>query len=168
LLKRIPANNLIRADQVRLIDEKGNQMGIVSLPEALRAARERNLDLIQVTEKVVPPVCKIGNLGKYFYQQKKKEKSAKDSHQGEMKGIRLSFAISDHDLQIRADAAEKFLKEKHKVRIEMTLRGREKAHQDFAREKIKKLFEILEKTAPIKVERELKKEFGGLTMIISR
>lgn len=161
-------NNRIRADEVRLIDETGKQLGVLSLEKALQTARERSLDLIQVTEKVEPPVCKIMDYGKYLYQLKKKEKSAKHHHVSELKGIRLTFRISEHDLETRAHQAEKFLKKGNKVRIEMKLRGREKAHQDFATEKIKKFLETLEKSTPIKIERELKRQPRGLTMIISK
>jgi len=136
--------------------------------QALQIAKERKLDLIQVTEKVMPPVCKLGDFGKYLYQQQKKERSTKHQKGGRIKGIRLSFGISEHDLEVRAKIAEKFLKEGDKVRIEMQLRGREKAHQDFAKEKIKKFLEILDKLIPIKIERDLKREMRGLTMIISK
>lgn len=137
------------------------------LTEALRTVREHGLDLIQITEKVIPPVCKIGDYGKYLYQQKKREKLAKPKV-SELKGIRLTFKISEHDLETRARQAEKFLKKGNKVRIEMKLRGREKALQGFAKEKIKKFLEILEKSIPIKIERELQKKPRGLIMIISK
>ena len=75
LFKKPLANNQIRAREVRLIDETGKQMGVVPLEEALNLAKERNLDLIQVTEKVEPPVCKLGDYGKYLYQEEKKESS---------------------------------------------------------------------------------------------
>lgn len=140
-------------------------MGIFPLEKALQIARERNLDLIQVTEKVFPPVCKLGDYGKYLYQQKKKEKSAKPKG-GELKGIRLGFGISEHDLETKAHQAEKFLKKGDKVRIEMKLRGRQRALRKFAEEKIKNFLKVLENLIPIKIERELKKEARGLTMII--
>ncbi len=168
LLKKPLVNNQIRAREVRLIEENGKQAGVVSLEEALRIARERNLDLIQVTEKVEPPVCKIGDYGKYLYQEEKREKAAHKHKGGELKGIRLSFNISQHDLETRARQAEKFLNKGDKVRIELHLRGREKAHQDFAKEKIEKFIEILRNTTPVKTERELKKEPRGFTMIISK
>ena len=150
-----------------MIDETGKQLGILTLEKALQTSRERGFDLIQVTEKVFPPVCKLMDYGKYLYRLKKKEKTIKHHHVGELKGIRLSFGISNHDLEIRANQAEKFLKKGYKVRIEMRLRGRERALQGFAREKINKFVEILEKLIPIKIERELKKQPRGLTMIIS-
>ncbi len=137
------------------------------MSEALRIAKERNLDLIQVTDKAVPPVCKIGDYGKYLYQIQKKEKAIKQKG-GEVKGLRLTFGISDHDLATRVHLAKKFLEKGDKVRIEMVLRGRELALQGFAREKVHKFLENLNKLVPIKVEKELKKEFKRLTMIISR
>lgn len=152
---------------MRVIDENGKQIGILNLEEALRIARERNLDLVQVTEKVEPPVCKIIDYGKYLYLKEKRERKLGKKIGGQLKQIRLSFAISLHDLEIKAKIAEKFLKKGDKVKIEMPLRGREKTLVDFARGKINKFLEILEKLCPIEVERELKKEPRGLTMIIS-
>jgi len=168
LLKKPFVNNQIRAREVNLIDEEGKQIGIIPLQEALRMAEGRNLDLIQVTEKVDPPVCKIMNYGKYLYWLQKKEKAAKGSKSNELKGIRLGFNISQHDLETRARQAEKFLKKGDKVRIEMVLRGREKALGDFAKGKINQFLETLEKLVPIKIERELKRELRGFTMIIAK
>ncbi len=105
-------------------------MGVISLTEALRLARESDLDLIQVTEKTDPPVCKITDHGKYLYQQKKKEKSAKTSA-GELKGIRLTFKISEHDLRTRAKQAEKFLQKGNKVRIEIEIKRKRKSASRF-------------------------------------
>ncbi len=161
-------NNRIRAKEVRLIDETGEQLGVLPIEKAVEMAEERGLDLIQVTEKVDPPVCKIIDHGKYLYALKKKERKTKAHHVGELKGIRLTFSISEHDLQTRARQAEKFLKKGDKIRIEMKLRGREKAHQDFAREKIKKFIDLLQQTIPVKIERDLKKQPRGLTMIIAK
>jgi len=87
---------------------------------------------------------------------------------GELKGIRLSFNISQHDLETRAFQCEKFLKQGNKARIELPLRGRERALQDFAKKKIDNFLEILRKLLPIKIERELKKEARGLTIIIAK
>lgn len=151
-----------------MIDETGKQLGVLPLEQAIQIAREKDLNLIQITEKVEPPVCKITDYGKYLYHLQKRDKSAKHHHVVELKGIRLSFGISDHDLEVRANSAEKFLEKGNKVRIEMRLRGREKAHQDFAREKIRKFLETLEKSIPIKTEMELKKEPRGFIMIISK
>ena len=131
-------------------------------------ARERNLDLIQVTEKVEPPVCKIEDYGKYLYREEKKNRSMKKQKGGELKGIRLTYNISLHDLETRARQAEKFLNKGDVVRVELTLRGREKALQDFAKEKMNKFLEILNNIIPIKIEKGLKREARGLILIISK
>ena len=166
MIKKPFINNQIRAATVRLIDETEKQVGIVSLEEAIKMARERNLDLIQVTEKIEPPVCRIMEYGKYLYSLQKREKGVKKS--SEIKGIRLGFNISPHDLEIKANLAENFLKKGDRVKIEMILRGREKGFSDLAKEKIKQFVEILGKKIPIKIEKELKKELRGFTMIISK
>ncbi|MCK4520689.1 translation initiation factor IF-3 [Candidatus Parcubacteria bacterium] len=169
MFKRALVNNRIWAKEVRVIDETGKNLGVLKLNEALQIARERNLDLIQITEKLDTPVCKIMDYGKYEYSEKKQEKkSAQKQKSGEMKGIKLGFNISPHDLEIRAKQAEKFLKQGNRVRIEMRLRGREKALQGFAREKINKFTETLGNLIPYKIEKELKKEPRGLTMIIAK
>jgi len=168
LIKKILANNRIRSREVRLIDENEKQIGVVSLEKALEMAQERNLDLIQVTEKVEPPVCRLGNLGKYLYREEKKEKSLHKHKEGDLKGIRLTFNISQHDLETRARQAEKFLKRGDIVRIELPLRGRQKALQGFAQEKIEKFLSVLNELIPIKREKELKREPRGFTMIISK
>ncbi|MFH1656225.1 MAG: translation initiation factor IF-3 [Candidatus Nealsonbacteria bacterium] len=168
-MKRTYINNQIRAEKVRLIDETGQQMGILELEKAIQMAKDRGLDLIQVTEKTVPPVCKIMEYGKYLYQQKKKDQSAKQHQKaGEIKGIRLRFGISDHDSETKAKQAKKFLEKGDKVRIEMKLKGRERALSHFAEDKIKKFLEILEGLIPIKTEGELKKQPRGWTLIISK
>lgn len=168
MFKRIFINNLIRAREVRLIDKDGKQLGVLRLEDALRKAREAGRDLIQVTQKIDPPVCKIADYGKYAYQMKKKERKQKPQKIGELKSIRLRFNISPHDLETRAKTAEKFLKKGYKVRIEMVLRGREKYLSNFARQKLNQFLEILQNLIPIKVEREIKRETRGLTMIITR
>ena len=152
---------------MRVVDETGKQLGLFPIQEAFRLAKERQLDLIQVTEKVDPPVCRVMDYGKYLYREKKKTKPAK-SDQGELKGIRLGFGISRHDLEIRARQAGKFLKKGHKVRVELILRGRQKALPEFAKEKISQFLKTLEGITPIKTERELKRETRRFTMIISR
>jgi len=161
------ANERIRAQQVRVIDESGKQIGILNLKEALKLAQERHLDLVQVTEKVSPPVCKILDYGKYLYELKKKERG-KTKKGGQIKGIRLGYGISEHDLQTRVSQAINFLEKGYKVRIEMKLRGREKGLSDFAKSKIEKFLEILKEKIPIKIEEELKRKPRGLTMIISK
>lgn len=161
-------NNRIRAREVRLVGEDGQQEGVVKIEEALRKSRERNLDLVQVTEKTDPPVCRIISYGKYLYQLEKKRKETEKKIGGELKGIRLTFNISQHDLETRAGNAAKFLNQGHKVKIEMRLRGREKALGDYANEKIEKFLASLKEKIPFRIERGIKKEARGLTMIIAK
>ena len=168
MLRKPLINNQIRASQVRVVDENGQQLGIMELEKALQISRERNLDLIQVTERVTPAVCKIMDYGKYLYSLQKKERTAQVKKGGEMKGVRLGFNISLHDMEVRANLAEKFLNKGNRVRLEMVLRGREKGLSDFAKGKINQFLEILGKKVPIKIERELKRESRGFTMIISK
>lgn len=163
-MKKFLVNNQIRAEKVRLIDENGKNLGIFSLEEALKIAKERNLDLIQVTEKADPPVCKLGDYGKYLYQMEKKEK--KEAPKSKVKVVRLSYNISLHDMEIRVDQGEKFLKKGHKIKVELLLKGRERVLADFAKEKFKKFLELLEARIPIKIEQDLKRTPGGFMMII--
>lgn len=166
LIKKVLINNQIVAENVRVIDENGKQLGIFSLKEALQIAQERNLDLILVTEKAQPPVCKLGEYGKYLYWLQKKEKGSKKISQ--VKVIRLGFNISQHDLEIKAKISEKFLKKGDKIKVELILRGREKGLEEVAKEKIERFLEILRQKIPIKIEGDLKKEPKGFVMIITK
>ncbi len=168
-LEKIPINNFIKAKEVRVIDETGAQLGIKNIFEAIDLAKARGLDLIQVTEKVEPPICKIADYGKYLYSLKKKEKKISLKNRGgELKEVRVGFNTSPHDIEIKAKQAEKFLKEGDKVKVGMILRGREKAMGDFAKKKIEIFTTTLNTLIPIKIDRELKREPKGFTMIISK
>lgn len=121
-------NERIRARQVRLIGADGKQIGVVLLDEALRQARVEGLDLVEVNATEAPPVCRLLDYGKYQYEQDKREReSRKKQKRVEVKGVRISFKMGAHDRTMRKSLAEKFLKAGNKVRVEMVLRGREKA-----------------------------------------
>ena len=167
-MDKILINNFIRAKEVRVISETGEQLGVMNIFAAIDLAKSRGLDLIQVTEKVDPPVCKIANHGKYLYQQQKKEKKMSKPRGGDLKEIRLTFNISPHDMEVRANQAKKFLDDGDKVKINMSLRGREKAMGQFATDKVKLFLQNLNSLIPIKTERELKREPRGFTMIVSK
>jgi len=160
-------NRAIRAPQVRVVDENGRQLGVMAIEDALRMAAEKGLDLIQVTHKVDPPVCKVGDQGKFLYWEKKKKRLSKPQRGGEIKSIRLGLGISPHDLKTRANQAHGFLNKGHIVLVDMRLRGREKAMDDFAKGKMKQFLEEVGQLTPYKVEREIRKESKGLSMIIS-
>lgn len=153
---------------MRVIGEDGSQLGIMNIFEAIDLAKSKGLDLIQVTEKVDPPICKIANYGKYLYSQQKKEKKMAHPKGGELKEIRLSFTISPHDSETKAKQAKKFLDEGNKVKISLVLRGREKAFGHLAKDKVEAFLKILNEIIPIKTERELKREPRGFTTIVSK
>ena len=166
--KRIFVNNQIRAKEVRLIDEKGTQVGVVSLEDALSLAKERGYDVIQVTQKVEPPVCRLGDYGKYRSQQGKKERQGKKQQGGGLKEVRLTFNISPHDMETRVNQAEKFLLKGDRVRVALRLRGREKALKNFARDKAGKFVDMLSQKIPVKIERGLQEEPRGLAILITK
>ena len=125
--KQTQINEEIRASEVRLINENGEMVGIVSIDEALSKAEAADLDLVNISPNAVPPVCKILDYGKYRYEQQKKEKNAKKNQRvTEIKEIRLSASIEDHDVQVKARTAMKFLQDGDKVKVSLRFRGRER------------------------------------------
>ena len=134
--------------------------------EALDLAKSHGLDLVEVSPKVRPPVCRIMDFGKYQYQKAKEEKSAKTKQKKvDIKGIRIGIRTDEHDLNFKKNQAEKFLSKGNKVKIEITLRGREKAHQDLARNTLKEFMSRIE--APYRVEEEIKRFPGGFNAVIA-
>lgn len=124
-------NDQIRAPRLRVIDEDGKQLGILSKQEALAIAQERDLDLVEISPNADPPVCKIVDWGKYNYQKTKQlQKNRKQAKSLEMKQIRLGLKIGAHDLNIKMKHATKFLEAGHKVKVTLVYRGREQAHRE--------------------------------------
>jgi len=163
--KLIRTNEMIRTTEVRLIDEKGENVGIVNTSKALNIAKEKGLDLVEISTTAKPPVCKITNYGKYQYIQEKKERKQKAKQKkSELKGIRIGFNTGIHDLETRAKQIEKFLKQGHKVRVEMRLKGREKARKAMAKERLNNFLQII--PLEIKQEEETKKNPRGIATII--
>ncbi|MDA2922291.1 translation initiation factor IF-3 [Patescibacteria group bacterium AH-259-L07] len=137
-MKYYHINHKIRAPKIRLIDEKDNHIGIIETERALEMTREKGLDLVEISPKADPPVAKILDFGKFKYELQKKEKLQKKQKKvGEIKGIRLTPRIGKHDLSVRAKKAKTFLSQGQKIKIEMILRGREKAHFNLAKNLIK-------------------------------
>lgn len=151
--------------KVRLINENGQQMGVVNTSQALQIAKERGLDLVEVADRATPPVCKILDFGKYVYQLQKEEKQNKSKRTViEIKSVRLTPRISGHDMETRAKQAEKFLNEGHRLKIDMALRGREKALKGFAKEKIEEFLKML--NLEYVVEKQPENQRYGLSMYI--
>ena len=127
--KKQQVNENISADKVRVIDQDGNMVGIISLDEALKIASEANLDLVNVAPNANPPVCKVLDFGKYQYELQKKEKqSKKNQKQIQVKEVRLSVSIEEHDVEVKANTASKFLKSGDKVKVSIRFRGREREY----------------------------------------
>jgi len=142
--KRFRSNEYIRVPEVFLIDENGENVGNISTYKAIAMAKENGFDLVEVNPKANPPVCKIMNYGQFRYEQEKKAHKQKiQQKKVETKGIRLSVRISKHDLDVRIDQAEKFIQKGNKLKIELILKGRERAHPEKAREIIQDFIAIL-------------------------
>ena len=134
-ISELMINEEIRDKEVRLIDEEGNQLGVVPVREALAMARERNLDLVKIAPQAKPPVCKILNYGKYRFEQIKREKEAKKKQKViDIKEVLLSPNIEEHDLQTKLKNAVKFLKNGDKVKVSVRFRGRELSRTEIGRE----------------------------------
>ena len=147
---RFRINGRIRAPQVRLIDEEGGQLGIVTLREAQAIADERGLDLMEVAPNAVPPVCRIVDYGKFRYEQTKKDREArKNQKQAELKEVRLKPKTDDHDLEVKAKQARKFLLAGDKVKFTVRFRGREIFHPDIGREMLEQMAEELRDVATV-------------------
>lgn len=140
-------NERIRITPIRLIDENGEQGGVVETPDALRRARDLGLDLVEMAADSRPPVCRIMDYGRYKYEQSKKEKANKaKTKTSELKEVRLgrSMKIDPHDIAIRMRQARKFLLEGHKVQIVQQFRGREMAHRHRGDERMRDIIAELE------------------------
>ena len=169
-VKDFRANDKIRVQEVFLIDESGEKIGVMSTEKALDMARAAELDLVEVNPKAEPPIVKILDLGQFKYEQSKKiHKQKVLQKKVELKNIRLSFRISKHDLDVRVEQAFKFLSKSNKVKIEMILRGREKQHFDKAKEIMLGFVDSLRAKPEIEVfeEQLLTKQPGGYTMILT-
>ena len=141
-------NNQIRVPKVRLINSKGEQMGVVTLSEALAAAEEAELDLVEIAPEASPPVCKIIDFGKYRYDQTKREKESKKSrHTIKIKEIKLKPNIDTHDFDTKLRRARSFLEEGNKVKVTCQFRGREMAHTEIGERVVQKMCDSLEDIA---------------------
>ena len=159
-------NEEIRAREMRVISAEGEQLGIMSREEALGIAEEKNLDLVCIAPKAEPPVCKILDYGKFKYDQQKKEKEAKKKqHTTQVKEIRLSTFIEDHDIMVKAKTGAKFLKDGNKLKVSLRFRGRERDYVSRGQEVMVKFAEAVSDVGDI--EKQPKFEGRSLTMILT-
>ena len=142
--QELPINGQIRAKEVQLIGDSGEKLGVLSLRDALAQAEEKKLDLVLVAPNGNPPVCKIMNYGKYKFEQAKKEKEAKKKQKvAELKEIRITPNIEEHDFGFKAKNARKFLEDGNKVKITVKFRGRELNNSKLGEEMLNKFVEEL-------------------------
>ena len=159
-------NDEIRAPKLRVISDKGEQLGIMTREEARRISEQKNLDLVCVSPNADPPVCKILDYGKYRYELQKREKEArKKQSQAQVKEIRLSTFIEEHDIGVKAKTAEKFLKNGDKVKVTLRFRGRERDYKQRGFEVMERFAECVNEVAD--VEKKPKFEGRSLTMFLA-
>ncbi|MGH7218209.1 MAG: translation initiation factor IF-3 [Candidatus Microsaccharimonas sp.] len=146
--QKIRTNEQIRASELRVIGESGEQLGILSRQDALKAAEEAGLDLVEISPNADPPVAKIVDWGKYQYQKMKEaQKSRRNNKQSELKQMRFGLKIGQGDLEIKLRKVREFLAEGHKVRIQVFFRGREMAHRELGYDMVNKIGTLLEEDA---------------------
>ncbi|HOJ57486.1 MAG TPA: translation initiation factor IF-3 [Bacillota bacterium] len=159
-------NNDIRAREIRLIDETGEQLGIMVLKEGLRIAAERGLDLVEVAPNARPPVCRLIDYGKYKYEQAKRERETRKKQKTmDIKEVRMTPKIEGHDFQVKARNAIRFLQDGDKVKATVRFRGREIVHADIGRALLQDLAEEVKDYGF--VEREPRVEGRHMVMILS-
>ena len=165
--QELPINRQIRAKEVQLIGETGEKLGVLSLNEALEKAEEKNLDLVLVAPNSKPVVCKIMNYGKYKFEQAKKEKEAKKKQKTlEVKELRVTPNIEEHDFEFKSKNARKFLIAGNKVKITVRFRGREVNNAKAGEAVLDKFIENLEDVAT--VEKKPKLEGRNMFTILAK
>ncbi len=164
-ISELMINEQIRDKEIRLIGEDGEQLGIMSAKDALKMAKEAELDLVKIAPTAKPPVCKIVDYGKYRYEQARKEKEAKKKQKvTEVKEIRLSPNIDENDLNTKANQAKKFLTKGDKVKVALRFRGREMAHMATSKQILDSFFERVSDVAVI--EKPAKMEGRSMIMFL--
>ena len=161
-------NNQIRASELRVIDSENQNLGILSIKDALELAQNKGLDLIEISPNANPPVAKIMDFGKYQYEIKKKLKKAKaGAKPTETKSIQVKIGTGDHDLELKAKNASKWLREGHRIKIELFLSGRAKyMDEKFLKERLDRVLHLI--TEDYKISDSYKKGPKGLFITIEK
>ncbi len=163
---RMRVNRMIRISPLRVIAPDGEQMGIMTVDEALAAAEARGLDLVEVAPMARPPVCRIMDFGKFKFEQAKAARAAKKKQKViELKEIKFRPGIDDHDFDFKVRHAREFLVEGNKVKVTMMFRGRQMAHPELGREVLDKVAEVLADVG--KIEQDAKLEGKNMTMLMT-
>ena len=161
-------NNQIRARELRVIDTENGNLGILSIKEALELAESRGLDLIEISPNATPPIAKIMDFGKYQYEASKKLKKSKaGAKPTETKSVQIKIGTGDHDLGLKAKNASKWLKEGHRIKVELFLAGRAKyMDEKFLRERLDRILHLI--TEDYKVSESYKRGPKGLSLTIEK
>lgn len=164
--KELRVNEEIRAKQVRVIGAEGAQLGILGIKEALTLAEEKELDLVEVSPAVDPPVCKLMDYGKFKYEQSKKERDSKLKRKYlEVKELKMRPKIDEHDFQVKSKTAQRILKDGDKIKVTLMFRGRELVYTKLGEKLLDRLFEELSPLCI--VEKKPKLEGKNMVMILA-
>lgn len=165
---RVRINNFIKAPELRVITDSGENLGVISLSEALKQAQLRQLDLIEISPNAMPPVAKIMDYGKFQYDEKKKQKVAKSrTVVSDLKNIQVKIGTGDHDLELKAKKASQWLGEGHRVKIDLYLSGRSKyMDMNFHKERMDRLFKLI--TTEYKIVSPVTKGLKGVSVTIDK
>lgn len=168
MAERYRFNNFIKAESVRLIGSKGENLGIVPTKDAISKAMEMGLDLVEISPNATPPIAKVVDYGKFLYSENKKQKNIKSkTHTVEVKSLQVKVGTGEHDLNLKAKKASEWLKDGHRVKIDLFLPGRSKyMNESFLKERMERVFKLISEN--FKVAEEPKKSPKGLTAIIER
>lgn len=167
--KKTRTNQQIKSPEVQLINEFGEFLGPTATSEALRMAQEGGFELVEINPNANPPIAKIIDYGKFKYEQEKKQKKQKlQQKKVEIKGMRLSFRIGQHDLDVRKKQTIKHLTQGDKLKIEMTLKGRENQHVRLARTTLEGFIASINNEIPIKIDEPIQKMGTKMTTMISQ
>jgi len=161
-------NNQIRASELRVLDSENKNLGLLSIKDALELAQSKGVDLIEISPNAVPPIAKLMDFGKYQYEVSKKLKKAKaGAKMTETKSIQIKIGTGDHDLELKAKTSSKWLKEGHRIKIELFLAGRAKYMDDkFLRERLDRVLHLI--TENYKVSDSYKKGPKGMFITIEK
>lgn len=169
LIVNFRKNFEIDVPQVMVLDETGKPLGTMTTQQAVGLAQERGLDLVEINPKSEPPVTKLVSFSEFKYQKEKAARKQKaHSHTSEIKGIRLSIRIGEHDLATKKGQAEKFLDRGDKVKVELILRGRENGKQDLANDIIRDFVKQMGEIVPIRLEQDIQRQGHKMTAIIAK
>jgi translation initiation factor IF-3 len=161
-------NNQIRATELRVLDSENKNLGVLSIKDALELAQAKGLDLIEIGPNANPPLAKLMDFGKYQYEASKKLKKSKaGANKTETKGIQIKIGTGDHDLELKAKTASKWIKEGHRVKVELFLAGRAKyMDEKFLRERLDRVLHLI--TEDYKISDSYKKGPKGLFITIEK